>query len=242
MAIFQNIYGTNLNTATNTVLESDSNNTNLTSPAKEALDLTFESPYGQVKVVDKNSIRRLLINGGVMGEINLLKPKILANGWSYISCMESAFKVKSDIKEVLVIGLGAGLLPKKVLMDFNDVHVDAVDINPTVIDVAKKHFDVVQSLRLSIIEDDGRAYLQRTTKKYDLITIDAFHFKENYKLPTQLVTQEFFEEVKSHLNKGGIMSTMYIVNKDQYIKSNFHKAEYKTINTVFNNTLMFDCV
>jgi len=142
----------------------------------------------------------------------------------------------------LSIGIGPGTFAKRVLADYDRVSVDAVDINPVVIDVAKKYFSVTPSDRLKLIEDDGRMYLKNTNKVYDLIVMDAYSFKDSYKIPFHLVTKEFFELAKKHLSPNGVFTAQYVLRKDEAEKNSFFKSEYKTLKSVFKYVYVFDCL
>jgi len=203
--------------------------------------ITEESLYGQVIIGSNSRVRYLVLNGGVMGVVDINNKTKILPGWEYISCFKNAFIVNKDIKNVLMIGLGAGLLSSQIRDAYPNVNIDAVDINPTVIDFAKKYFGVKEDNKLKLIESDGRVFIDKTEKKYDLIVVDAYKFKEVYKIPQQLATQEFFESAKKHLNEGGILSLMYVGRRDIFETGRFHKSEYKTLKSVFNNVYFFDC-
>jgi len=209
--------------------------------SNEYINVTFESLYGRVDVIGDSDYRSLYINGGVMGSMDTKNKTNILPGWEYITCFKNAFVVKKDIKNVLMIGLGAGLLPNQIREYYPDAHIDSVDINPTVIDFAQKYFQVKPDDKLKLIESDGRTFLDKSTKKYDLIAVDAYKFKEVYKIPQQLATQEFFESAKNHLNEGGIFASMYVAHNNVFEESEFHKAEYKTIKSVFDNVYIWDC-
>ena len=53
---------------------------------------------------------------------------------------------------------------------------------------------------LHVITADGREYLETTSKRYDLIIVDAY--RTEY-IPFYLATQEFFSLMRAHLNPGG---------------------------------------
>ena len=77
----------------------------------------------------------------------------------------------TNIEDVLVIGLGIGIVP----MEFarQGARVDVVEINPAVVPVAKKFFDL-ETEKINIIIDDGRHYLNRCRKKYDVVVAGRF--------------------------------------------------------------------
>jgi hypothetical protein len=56
---------------------------------------------------------------------------------------------------------------------------------------------------LHTITADGRVYLEKTSKRYDLIAVDAY--RQPY-VPFQLTTREFFQLVRNHLTRHGIVA------------------------------------
>jgi spermidine synthase len=49
---------------------------------------------------------------------------------------------------------------------------------------------------------DGRVFIKKSTKKYDIIMLDAYNCDS---IPFHMTTIEFLREVKSHLNEGGLV-------------------------------------
>jgi len=112
-----------------------------------------------------------------------------------------------DPQDVLVICFGSGTT-FGTLSQFDVIQVDNVDISKTVIKGApffkKENRDVLHNPKSNIIIDDGRSYLEVTTKKYDVITEEPMH--PSLAGVVNLYTKEYYELVKSHLKEGGIMS------------------------------------
>ncbi len=209
--------------------------------AEEKVDIivtTIESPYGQVKVRDFNGVRSLYIDGGAMMQVNLEDESQLVQGWQYVGCMEFPFMQKSDIKDVLSMGLGAGL-HQRMAHDKYDIRLDAVELNKSIVDVAEKYFQVQQTDTFKIWINDARVFLNDSSNKYDLIVIDVFQYSpsEGYKIPFHLTTQEFFKLVENHLNPGGILAMNFAADS----KDIFFRSEYETINSVFKNIYSFNC-
>ena len=66
---------------------------------------------------------------------------------------------------------------------------------------------MVDNAKVQVRIDDGRHYLQTTKERFDAITADPLD--PWVKGAANLYTKEFFEEVKRHLNPGGVV-TMYM--------------------------------
>ena len=105
----------------------------------------------------------------------------------------------------MFVGGGGFSGPKYFLKTYPDVTVDVVEIDPVVIDVAEKYFNVnTTDPRLHIYNDDARNFLSRTNqdKKYDIIILDAY--SESF-VPFHLITLEFYKLLESRLNTYGII-------------------------------------
>jgi spermidine synthase len=115
-------------------------------------------------------------------------------------------------RSVLVIGCGAGITAGAVSIDPRVEKVTIVEIEPLVPEAAStyfsaQNFNVVGSAKVQVRIDDGRHYLQTTKDRFDAITADPLD--PWVKGAANLYTKEFFEEVKRHLNPGGVV-TMYM--------------------------------
>jgi SAM-dependent methyltransferase len=86
-------------------------------------------------------------------------------------------------------------------MDFahHGVRVDVVEINPAVVPVAVKYFDL-QTNQIHLTLDDARHYLNRCRKQYDVVVLDAFLGDSS---PSHLLTREAFGSIHKVLRPGG---------------------------------------
>ncbi|MCL6106641.1 MAG: fused MFS/spermidine synthase [Actinobacteria bacterium] len=158
-----------------------------------------ESPYQYVQVIQKDGTRYLQLNEGwaVHSEYNPSQP-LTGGYWDYF-LVAPWFGSNRPPGEVLNIGSAAGTICKELLDVYPRAHVDAVELDPDVVAVGRKYFDMNEK-NLTVYVGDGRPYIKTCRKSYDMIAIDAF--RQPY-IPFYLTTREFFQEVKDHLNPGG---------------------------------------
>ena len=109
----------------------------------------------------------------------------------------------AEVKRILMIGLGGGSISTYYGRAMPDVHIDTVELDQRVIDVAKQYFALRETPRVRYIAADGRVFLNRSKDKYDLILLDAY--RGGY-VPFHLLTREFFTLVKSRLTPGGAVA------------------------------------
>ena len=105
----------------------------------------------------------------------------------------------TNIQDVLCIGLGVGIVP----MEFarQGARVDVVEINPAIVPVAVRFFDLQTNL-LHLTIDDGRHFLNRCRRQYDLVMLDAFLGESS---PSHLMTREAFASIRRVLRPGGTL-------------------------------------
>jgi len=157
------------------------------------------------------------------------------SSFQYTYYFHLGFLFNPEIKDVLFIGGGGFSAPKKFLKDYEDIYIDIVEIDPKVVEVAKEYFYVEENERLNIIIGDGRQFLLKNNKKYDLIVLDAY---SNSYVPFHLMTLEFFNLINDRLKDNGVVMSNLITSISGEL-SNLYRAEYKTISNIFPNVYVF---
>ncbi len=110
----------------------------------------------------------------------------------------------AQAKTILILGMGTGTTLRQYLEFFPAAHVDAVELDPDVVDVAHRYFGVpAQSPRLSIKVDDARTFIRKDGPRYDFIEIDVY--REPLQVPFYLTTREFFQSVRRRTSDDGVV-------------------------------------
>src|SRR5216684_1669561 len=105
---------------------------------------------------------------------------------------------------LLVLGMGAGGSIRTTQAVAPGVTIDAVEIDPKVVDAATRWFGLDRtSPRLRIHTADARPWLARSHDVYDLIHLDLY--QGGPYVPFYLVTKEFFQLVRSHVSADGLV-------------------------------------
>jgi spermidine synthase len=118
----------------------------------------------------------------------------------YLRRMTTVLAYPPRADSILMIGLGGGVLTGYVGRFMPQAQIESVEIDPVVIDTAKAYFGLKETDRTRIIESDGRVFLNRSRKQYDLALIDAYI---GGFVPFHLMTKEFYTLLKRHLAQGG---------------------------------------
>jgi spermidine synthase len=108
-------------------------------------------------------------------------------------------------RQVLQIGLASGSWAQIIANNPDVDNLTIVEINPGYLDLIAERPEVSSLLanpKVKIVIDDGRRWLRlNPSKKFDAIVSNTtYHFRAN---STNLLSVEFLELIKEHLNPGG---------------------------------------
>lgn len=142
-----------------------------------------------------------------------------------------------NAKNVLLIGGGAGGSLKQ-LLKYPRVHVDYVELDPEIIRLSLRFLPdnekkIFHDNRISIHYRDGKSYLMKTQKKFDIIILNLLDPATAQ--INRFYTKEFFLEVKNKLNESGIFS-FRVSSAENYISSelkNFLSSLFFTLKEAF---------
>ncbi len=132
------------------------------------------------------------------------EPEILV--FEYTQSLMAGLSFNSTPRNILIIGLGGGSLPTALHKLLPDSEITSVEIDPSVVKLAKKYFNYQENDKLKTEIKDGRVFVKRAIKKnknFDWIILDAFN--GDY-IPEHLLTVEFLTEIKTLLSDGGLLS------------------------------------
>ena len=195
------------------------------------------SRYHHVEVIDSGGYRTLSFNGSMETRMSLANP--LQGHFEYTEYFHMPWLWNHDIRHVLMIGLGGGSTQRSYQHYYTNVMVDTVEIDPVVVEVAKKYFGVTETSHHQIHNSDGRVFLRRTSKQYDVIIMDAYTTtRYGSSIPPHLTTKEFFELASSHLTTNGVLA-YNVIGQIQGWRANIIGAMYRTMKQVFPQVYMF---
>lgn len=190
-----------------------------------------ESAYHNIRVMDGDGVRYLRFDRSWQTAMTLSDP--FESRLSYTDYFHLAVANNPNIRDVLVVGLGGGAAPKKFWKDYPQVSVDAVEQDPRVVDVARRFFALPEDERLKVHVEDGRKYLESTSKQYDLIILDAYYSDS---IPFHLTTREFVRTVERRLKPGGMVA-FNLIGALEGPESQFFRSMYRTVGELFPTRL-----
>ena len=136
--------------------------------------------------------------------------RILAKGLRFIG--------KDKIQEmnhILILGVAGGSVIKTLKNEFAYQNkITGVEIDPSIIDIAKKYFQLDEIQNLELVIADAFEFVLRATKKYDLIIIDIF---QDTLMPSFLFEKYFIEKIGDITSTGGfiLFNTMTLKKSEQ---------------------------
>jgi spermidine synthase len=100
---------------------------------------------------------------------------------------------KRNPKNVLVLGFGAGSVASILCDELKlSPHITGVELDPEVIALAKKYFDLDRFSKLSVHLGDAAEFVQHEKALYDLIVSDVFVDKH---IPEKLIRENYIENL-----------------------------------------------
>jgi spermidine synthase len=118
--------------------------------------------------------------------------------------------VDNPLDNVLIVGAGTGT-DVAIALRKGAKHVDAVEIDPVLLQLGRDRNPdhPYQDRRVTTHVDDGRAFLERTDTKYDLIlfalpdSLTLVSGASSLRLESYLFTEQALTAARDHLNAGG---------------------------------------
>jgi spermidine synthase len=191
------------------------------------VDVTW-SPYQKVEYFDAPDMRhRIHVNG--LGHQQMEGAEAIQNAFYQIPYdRRNAEQERPPIRSVLVIGAGTGNDVASALLN-GATHVDAVEIDPVIAELGKMHHPESPYLdpRVELTIDDGRAFMVRTKRRYDLIifaltdSLVKVSPMAQLRLENYLFTQESVKRAFDLLNTGGDLVLYNFYRRDWLV----HKIE-----------------
>lgn len=211
-------------------------------PKMENVVYTKTTPYAFHTVARNNRNTYLIDSIQVIQSIKPIGKEPDEFVSTYHQMFFELFKHKEKKQDTLLIGNGAGVFLSGLLhyIDKTDIEinsVDVVEIDESLLLIAKKFFGLKEDKRINFYIQDGRIFINNeASKKYDLIYFDVYN--EMLFLPAHLVTLECFTKTKKMLKKDGVV----VINAIGSFKGNmsdYLRQIYTQAKAVFKNVAVY---
>lgn len=196
----------------------------------------FEGPESTIAAVEFSNGGRALVIDGFFAA-SQLKGEVREGLDSYMAWMgHLPMLLHPNPQQALVICFGTGQTSNAVRKE-NPLSLDIVDINPRVFKLAPfftKNEGVLQDQRVHPIVMDGRAYLRRTTKQYDIITLEPM--PPSFAGVNALYSKEFYELARSKLTAQGLIAQWLPFHA---VAPKYGAAIIRTFTATFPNSILW---
>ncbi len=154
----------------------------------------------------------------------------------YTRFFKVAWFLKPSARRCLLLGGGGYSFPKYALARYPHLHLDVVELDPGVTDLARRFFALEDHARMTIHHEDARTYINRSRETFDVILGDVFN--SQYSVPFHLTTVETVRKLHGMLAEDGLV-IMNTITAIEGPKGRFLRAEYRTYASVFPDVQLF---
>lgn len=206
-----------------------------TAPPDVAAAVVFQrdTVYHRISVSDEGRVRYLKLDNYWQSAIDLDQPARTV--FAYSDYMHLPLTFVPQVRRVALVGLGGGTVPRRYVQDYPSVQMDVAEIDPAVVETARRWFGLPEEQRLRLSAGDGRLFLLRSTERYDVILLDAYLIDT---IPFHLATVEFFRLAAARLAPGGVLASN-VIGALEGEDSRLFRAIYKTFRSVFPTVYVF---
>ena len=95
-------------------------------------------------------------------------------GLEYARNMLAALAFCPDPQSCLVLGLGGGSIPHMLLAARPQLQVEAVEIDPAVVELANRYFGIRALPRFTVLVDDAASFLEHSSSRYGIVIVDTY--------------------------------------------------------------------
>ncbi len=163
----------------------------------------YSSMFGNIKIAevtrndDPGSFEKYFIQDGLVQNRTDVNNKSISMYTYVLESLVHAYAPKA--RDVIVLGLGAGVVPRHFKADGKRVAV--VEINSAALSAATDNFGFDEQ-GIQIYLEDARTFIRKCDQAYDAAVVDLF-LGDN--TPDYLMTKEFFRDLRSCLKPDGAM-------------------------------------
>jgi len=169
----------------------------------------FAGKGGAIAVSEERGVRMLHIGGdAIQSAMRLSAPDTLE--LEYTRAMMAFLLFCPKPQDVLMVGLGAGSIPRFMRARMPDACLTVVEINPGVVTAARHYFGLPpEDKRLRVVLGDGAEYVPRHRLSADALLLDGF---EDGAHARELCTQAFYDAAHEALREGGVLSANFMAD------------------------------
>jgi spermidine synthase len=202
--------------------------------AHETVIATARSDYNHVIVTEQGSLRQMYFEVAdgrwlLQATYDLERPHSLDH--EVFQTMVAGLLVSPEVQRVCMIGVGGAQLSNFLFARVPGIEIDAVDICPAVVKLARTYFGVPDDPRYRLHVGDGRVFVEQAPPgSYDLLIHDAYR---GHSIPRHLRSVEFFGACAERLTPSGVLVA------NMHRRTPRYPIDRETMASVFRHTYRF---
>ena len=173
--------------------------------------IEFISEFSRILLEEQGDVRVISFvrdSGEIVVEtkMNIRQPHRLII--PYTQWMFAAYLFVPTPANALIVGLGGGSMVRFLEHYDPGLQVDAVEIDPVMVRIAKEYFGTTDGKNVRIVTADAYEYLRSTPRVFDVIYMDAFlkpsEDTDSTGVPLNLKDAAFYGRLCRRLRSGGV--------------------------------------
>ena len=207
-------------------------------PAVGTLVIERDSAYNYIQVVQVGTTTELILNEGqAIHSVYDSQDNLTHGYWDYLLVADAFQRAQSAApapRSIAILGLAGGTTARQYRLAYGgSVDITGVEIDPAILDIGHRYFHLGDA-RAHEVVSDARYWLDTQAGHYDVIVLDAY--RQPY-IPFHLTTEEFFAQVRDHLNPGGVAAVNVGRTQTDY---RLVAALASTMAAVYTNVYLID--
>jgi len=165
--------------------------------SRRIMDGELQQPY----ILETASERRLhFTHDAVQSVMSLEEPDALVT--AYTRKMMAFLLFRPNPRNIVMVGLGGGSLPKFCYRYLQKARITVVEIDARVIALREEFCVPADDHRFRIVCEDGARYMATLAERIDVIMVDAF---DPIGLAPTLVASDFYAHAAQRLSPNGVL-------------------------------------
>jgi spermidine synthase len=203
-------------------------------PAAEVEVYSHTSAFHTITVTDIGFRRILRFERNRQSSMYLDHP--YETDFEYPAYFHLALAICPEATRTLVIGLGGGTVVKRMWRDYPEMRIDAVELDPDVVEVARRFFALPDDPRIRVSVGDGRRFVETSPDTYDVVIVDAF---DDDLVPLPLTTEEFHRAARDRMTPGGVI-VYNVIGTLAGDRSKPFRSLHRTLSNTWRRVWVFD--
>jgi len=157
---------------------------------------------GAITVYENQHLRYLTFGNKVEQScVNLAQPYRLEH--SYTQTMLLSLLLKTDFRNVVILGLGAGSLLRALHYARPKLAIQAVELRSSVIDIAREYFSIPDSNKIVLHCNEAELFLNDSEQYFDIIFSDLYLADNVHESQKNL---SFYQNCYERLSENGLLT------------------------------------